>query len=211
MKCSPAVAMAGSSPFDARRDLAQRRISSANASRSAAVGQVALVEQVPDVLQRALLGQLHGVVLAVVVEALLAPDVAHRGLGHDHALEARRASMAPGCSTGRIWRQLEHVPHRHDADELAVLDDREVAVAVLGQAVEGLVDVHVGADRSGSGVIHSDTLAVPRSTPAAADPHQVALGEDADRPARRRRRPPSRRPARSSGPRPRPPCRTATR
>ena len=64
------------------------------------VGQLALEEEVPDVLERALLGQLDRRVLAVVEEALLPADVADGGLGHHHALEARPArrrwSRRPG-------------------------------------------------------------------------------------------------------------------
>ena len=48
--------------------------------------QLTLEHQVPHVLERTLLGQLHGVVLAVVVEALLSPYVADFGLRHDDAL-----------------------------------------------------------------------------------------------------------------------------
>ena len=53
-------------------------------------GQATLEQQVPHVLERELVGQLDGVVLAVVVEALEAPYVAHRRLRHDDALESGR-------------------------------------------------------------------------------------------------------------------------
>ena len=76
-------------------------ISATKPARSAGVGERALEHEVPDVLQRALLGELDAPVLAVVVEALVAADVADRGLGDDHALQAARDSIA-GLSTGWI-------------------------------------------------------------------------------------------------------------
>ena len=70
-------------------------------------GQAPLEEQVPDVLERQLVGQLHRVVLAVVVEALLAADVADLRLGHDDALE-------PGgrLDGGRVDHRLD-LGHPH--------------------------------------------------------------------------------------------------
>ena len=84
-------AMAGSTSSTGSGMARSGRTSSRKASRSAADGQLALEEQVPHVLERHLAGQLDRRVLAVVVEALEAPDVADRGLGDDDALEARRA------------------------------------------------------------------------------------------------------------------------
>jgi hypothetical protein len=46
------------------------------------VGSDPRFEQVPDIFERRRAGQLASVVLAVVVEALLAADVADGGLGH---------------------------------------------------------------------------------------------------------------------------------
>ena len=57
----------------------------------------------PDVLERALLGQLDRRVLPVVEEALLAAHVADRRLGHHHAFEAGRdvpARLAGGPDAG---------------------------------------------------------------------------------------------------------------
>ena len=53
-----------------------------NCSRSPSVGSDPRFEQVPDIFERRRAGQLASVVLAVVVEALLAADVADGGLGH---------------------------------------------------------------------------------------------------------------------------------
>ena len=94
--------------------------SAANASRSAADGQVPVEEQVPDVLERQLVGQLDGVVLAVVVEALEAADVADRGLGDDHALEPGRRLDGRRVHHGLDLRHAHERSQRHDADELVV-------------------------------------------------------------------------------------------
>jgi len=99
-----------------------------------------LVEEVPDVLHGALLGQLRGVVLAVVVEALLATDVAHRRLGDDHALEAPARLGEARVFDLQDGGQLEQVAHRHDAHQTAVVDHREVAVPMGAEADEGIVD-----------------------------------------------------------------------
>ena len=96
--------------------------------------QVALEQQEPHVLQRALVGQLDRRVLAVVVEALEAADVADLRLGDDHALEPGGASIWPGMDDRLDRGDAHQVAHRDDADQLAALDHRDVAVAVLGRA-----------------------------------------------------------------------------
>ena len=183
----PRAARASTSPGISRSGATRAR----NASRSACVGSVALEHQVPDVLDRALLREVDGVVLAVVVEALEAAYVADVGLGDDHALEPARDLV--GEVLGRLdLRDAHEVAHRDDADDLVVVDHRDVAVAVLGEARERGGDVDVGARRSpGSAVIHSLTVAVPGVAAGGGDPHEVALGQDADRAARRRPRRPS--------------------
>ena len=116
-----------------------------------------------------LVGQLDGVVLAVVVEALEASHVADLGLGHDHALEARRAPRCgQGATTGWIEAMRSRSRHRHDADEATVVDHGDVAVAVLGEGRRRPPARGVpGATTSGSPVIHSATFDAPGSTPAA--------------------------------------------
>ena len=54
------------------------------------VGQVAVEEQVPGLLEADALGQLDGGVLPVVEEALVAADVAELGVGDDDLGEALR-------------------------------------------------------------------------------------------------------------------------
>ena len=84
------AASAGSRPTIDSGTSRSGAISAMNAVALGDRGEVALEQQEPHVLEPALVGQLHGVVLAVVVEALLAADVADGCLGHDHALEPGR-------------------------------------------------------------------------------------------------------------------------
>ena len=51
-------------------------------------GQLAHQQQVPDLLERAVTGELGGVIAAVVVEALFTTDIPDQGLGHRHPLES---------------------------------------------------------------------------------------------------------------------------
>ena len=89
--------------------------------------------------------------------------------------------MAPGCSTGRIWRQLEHVADRHDADQLAVVDHRDVAVAVRRRGCRTRPGRRrSGATVSGVGRHPLGDLGRRRVGAGRRGPHQVALGEDAD-------------------------------
>ena len=165
--CEPA-AIAGSTVGHGGGELAQR--SDLVEERVALGGrrQVALEEQVPHVLEPPLVGQLDGVVLAVVVEALEAPDVADLGLGHDHALEPGRRLDGRGVHHRLDRGDAQQVAHRHDADEAVVVDDGDVAVAVRGEGVVGLLHAECpGPTTSGSAVIHSATFDAPGSTPAA--------------------------------------------
>ena len=75
--------------------------SAAKARALVGVGQVALEQQEPHVLERPLLGQVDGRVLAVVVEALLAADVADLGVGDDDALQAPGTSTRGTAAAGR--------------------------------------------------------------------------------------------------------------
>ncbi len=87
------------------------------------VGQGPVEQQLPHVLQRPVGGQLDGRVLPVVEEALLAPDVAHRGLGHHDAFEP--PGHVGAHFVGRT--DLGHgqqVPDGHHADQLAPVDHR---------------------------------------------------------------------------------------
>ena len=144
-------------------------------------GQLALEHQVPDVLQRPLLGQVRGRVLAVVVEALLAPDVAHRRLGHDHPGQALGGLHVPRVGDRLDGRDLQQVPQRDDADDAVVaVDDGDVAVAVLGQPLEGLADGHVGADGCRVGGHPLGHLGGPGRVARRREADQVPLGEDAD-------------------------------
>ena len=91
-----------------------------------------------------------GRVLAVVVEALLPADVAHRGLGHHHPLET------PGhVGAGLVGRtDLGHgqqVADRDHADQVPAVDDREVPVVVMGQAGPGRAHLLVGPSDVGVG------------------------------------------------------------
>ena len=107
-------------------------------------------EEVPDILEGAGLGQVDRVVLAVVVEALEAADVADLGLGDDDPLEALRDLV--GERVGRLdHRDAHEVAHRHDPDEASVVDDRDVAVAVLGEAGERGAGFDVRRDVIGVG------------------------------------------------------------
>ena len=143
--------------------------------------EVALEEEVPHVLERQLVGQLDGVVLAVVVEALEAAHVAHRGLGHDHALEPGRRLDGGRVHDGLDLRHVHERPQRHDADDLAVVDHREVAVAVLGELVERLLHGEVGR-RAVDRLRHPlADLGVGGRRAGGVEADEVALGEDADR------------------------------
>ena len=96
----------------------------------------ALEQQVPDVFERTRLREVDRAVLAVVVEALEAADVADGRVGDDDAFEALRDLVRLGVG-GLDHRDAHEVAHRDDADELLprcpAVDHRDVAVAVLGQ------------------------------------------------------------------------------
>ena len=150
----------------------------AEGRRGGRVGQLAPEEEVPDVLERALLGQLDRGVLAVVEEALLAAHVADGRLGHHHALEPGRhvaARLAGGPDPGHG----HEVAQRHDADAAAPLDHRQMAVVVRGQARPRRVGPLVGTEHVGPGG-HPQTypLAFGAALPGRR-PQEVALGEDA--------------------------------
>ena len=116
---SPARAIAGSTSATAAGIARRGRMSAANASRSASVvGQLALEQQVPDVFERALLREVDGAVLAVVVEAFEAAHVADGRVGDDDAFEALRDFVRLRVG-GLDHRDAHEVAHRHDADELA--------------------------------------------------------------------------------------------
>ena len=63
-------------------------------ARLAGVGELALEQQVPDVFERSPRREVDGRVLAVVEEALLAPDVAHRRSPPPRRPRARRGSRS---------------------------------------------------------------------------------------------------------------------
>ena len=90
--------------------------SAANRRAPVGVGQLAVDEEGPDVLERAVLRQLDGVVLAVVEEALLAADVADARLGHDHALEAPR-DVRRRLAGGTEASDAQEVAHRDHPDQ----------------------------------------------------------------------------------------------
>ena len=146
---SPAArAMSGSTDFTDGGNLAQRRDLGAERVGLFPRGERAFEEQVPHVFDRALLGELHRVVLAVVVEAFEAAYVADRRLGDDDPFEP--AGHFVGEVLGRLdLRDAHQVAHRHQADEPLAVDDRDVAVAVLGQAGERDRCVEVGRDAVG--------------------------------------------------------------
>ena len=76
---------------------------------------------------------------------------------------------------------VHQVAQRHDADELAVVDHRDVAVAVLGELVERLLHRQVGR-RAVDRLRHPlADLGVGRRRAGGVEAHEVALGEDADR------------------------------
>ena len=89
--------MSGSTSRHVGAGSAQRSRSRRKCAALGRVGQRAVEQQVPDVLELPLLGQLDGRVLAVVVEALLPSYVADLGLGNDQAFQA--------------WRRVFHAGH----------------------------------------------------------------------------------------------------
>ena len=152
---------------------------SANAARSASDGSDPFEHEVPDVLERPRLREVDGAVLAVVVEALEAADVADVGLGDHDAFEPARDLVREVL--GRLdLRDAHEVAHRDDADELVRLDHRDVAVPVLGEARERGDDVDVRPDRVRRG---GHPLAHHRGAGVATrrgEAHEVAFGQDAD-------------------------------
>ena len=142
------------------------------------VGQLALVEEVPHVLDRTRLGELDCVVLPVVVEAFEAANVADRGLGDHDAFQTARHVLRE--MLGRLDLGDAHqVAHRHDADELVAVDDRDVPIAVLGERGERGGRLDVGRDRIGVGRHPvGDGLGADA---CGGEAHQITLGEDADR------------------------------
>ena len=164
-----------------RGDLAERRDLGLEVGALGERGERAFEQQVPHVLERPLLGQLHGVVLAVVVEALEAAHVADRRLRDHHSFEPARHLFGEVLG-GLDLCDAHQVAHREDPHEPFAVDHRDVAVAVLGQAREGLAGVEIGADAIGVRG-HPCADQVRRRVGAGrGEPHEIALGEDADRP-----------------------------
>jgi hypothetical protein len=135
---------------------------------------------VPHVLEPPLVGQLDGVVLAVVVEALEAPDVADLGVGHDHALEPGRRLDGRRVHDRLDRCDAQEVAHRDDADQAVALDHRDVAVAVRRQRVVGGLHADVGSDAVGHAGHPLGDLRAAGIDAGGAPTHEVALGEDAD-------------------------------
>jgi hypothetical protein len=125
-------------------------------------------------------GQLDGRVLAVVVEALHPPDVADLGLGDDHALQPRRRLDLARVDDRLDLGHPHQVAHRHDADQLAALDDGDVAVAVGAERSERLLDRQAGLDAVGVGGHPLGDLGPVARGAGRGQAHDVALGEDAD-------------------------------
>ena len=150
----------------ARPDVGRERLALGERRR-----QPALEHQVPHVFERPRLREVDGAVLAVVVEAFEAAHVADGRVGDDDAFEALRHLVRLRVG-GLDHRDAHEVAHRHDADELLrgarAFDHRDVPVAVLGQAANAARASTSGPIVSGSPVIHSETLAVDASEPAAA-------------------------------------------
>ena len=158
-----------------RRDLGRERLALRDGP-----GEAALEQQVPHVLERAAAREVDGAVLPVVVEAFEPAHVADGGVGDDEAFEAFRHLVGlRGC--GLDLRDAHEVAHRHDADELLTLDDRDVTVAVLGEPRERGARLDVGTDRVGVGGHPLGDLGVRRVGAGGGEADHVALGEDADR------------------------------
>ena len=124
------------------------------------VGQRAVDHQPPHVLERTLLGELDGRVLAVVVEALVAADVADLGVGDDHALQAAGHLGRPDLG------DAHEVAQRHDADQLAARDHRHVAVATLAHRRQGVRRLDGRARSCRPGRHHLADRASPRRSAA---------------------------------------------
>ena len=135
-------------------------------------GQCAVDHELHHVAEGSLRGELDGRVLAVVVEALGAADVADLGVGDHHALEA--AGHLGRAEVG----DAHQVAQRHDAHQFAVVHHRHVPVAALAhgaqrcRGVERRVD-HVG--RCGHRVRHVAEVGAAGRRPA----EHVALGDHA--------------------------------
>ncbi len=147
-------------------------------TRRTGVGELALEEQVPDVLERSPRRQVDGRVLAVMEEPLLAPDVAQCCLGRHDPLQPG-GNLGPGL-VGRAQAGHPHeVAQRHHAHELVVLDHRQVSVLVMGQAGPGGIDLFVGPEHVGvRRHPHLDGLDAGRRR-RRRGAEQVALGQDA--------------------------------
>ena len=185
--------MAGSTVLQSRRERAAPPHLGAEGRRGRRVRELAAEEEVPDIFERALLGQLDRRVLPVVEEAFLAAHVADRRLGHHHALEPGR-DLPAGLAGGPDAGHRHEVAQRHDAHAAVALHDRQVAVVVRGQAGPGRVGPLVGAEDIGAGG-HPE-----------ADVLAVGVGLRRRRPAAGRARSGCRRPCRRRSPRPSP-CR----
>ena len=159
--------------------------SRANAVDGRPVGELAVDQQLPHVLEGPARGQVDGRVLAVVEEALLSAHVTDRGLGDHHALEPPRhvgAVLVRRPEQGRG----QQVAERHHADQVAAVDHGQMAVVVVGQARPGRAGLLVGAEHVGVGG-HPEPHRLGRGVGRGRrGPQQVALGEDPDHACRRR-------------------------
>ena len=108
----------------------------------------------------------------------------------------RRPSVSATITPSRPGRRLDlarvddrldlgdphQVAHRHDADEGVALDDRDVAVAVVGQRGERLLHRQRRVDAVGVGGHQLGHLEAGGRRSGRGHAHDVALGQDADRP-----------------------------
>ncbi len=151
-------------------------------SRCGQPRQLAAEQEVPDVFERALPGQVDSRVLPVVEEALLTADVADRRLGHDHAFQSGR-HVATGLGGRTDAGHAEEVTQRDHPDQAGAavalaFDDRQVPVVMGGQARPGGVDLLVRAeDVRVGGHPEADALRVGAAR-GGGGPQQVTLGQD---------------------------------
>ena len=123
------------------------------------VGQLALDEQMPDLLERAAARQFHGVVPAVVEEAFFAAYVADRGLGDRDTLEP--PGREPGRRRpGRLYlldvRDPDDVADGEDAGDPLTVHHGEMPEATLPEDLEPLL--HRVGHRHRHGVLGHDLL-----------------------------------------------------
>src|SRR5262249_7292822 len=101
--------------------------------------QLAMVEQMPDVLERATESEVDGVIAAVDETPGLTVDEGEHRLGNGHVLEAPGRARSPGIDVTDA-RRIDELTEGDETHQTPCLDDRDVTEVPLQHLLEGVGD-----------------------------------------------------------------------